>query len=145
MRSLDFADHSFDGLLVAYSLIHIPSVEIPKTLTGFNRVLKPGGYIEIIAQKGKTDIIIDEPFMPSEKMFFNFFSKEKLKKFLEEAGFEIEYQREAKSPDPEVGSDTIIYTIAKKKLGYDLYLADQIDRNNLPSIDVEISKSREIS
>ena len=33
MRELDFEEESFDGLLVAYSLIHIPSEDIPKTLT----------------------------------------------------------------------------------------------------------------
>lgn len=114
MRSLDFADQGFDGLLVAYSLIHIPSEDIPKTLKGFNRVLKPKSYIEIIAQKGEADKIINEPFMPSEKMFFNFFTKDRLKNFLENAGFTAEYQEETESQDPDSASDKVIYTIAKK-------------------------------
>lgn len=62
MRVLDFDDMSFDGLLVAYSLIHIPSDDIPKTLKGFTRVLKADGYVEVIAQKGEADKIVDEPF-----------------------------------------------------------------------------------
>jgi ubiquinone/menaquinone biosynthesis C-methylase UbiE len=114
MRELEFEDEKFDGLLLAYSLIHIPSEDIPRTLKGFYRVLKPQGYIEIIAQKGEADRIIDEPFMPSEKMFFNFFTKEGLSKFLEEAGFRIEYQIEAESQDPDSVSDKVIYTIAQK-------------------------------
>jgi ubiquinone/menaquinone biosynthesis C-methylase UbiE len=114
MRDLPFEKEAFDGLLVAYSLIHIPSEEIPQTLKGFHRVLKQGGYIEIIAQKGEADQVIDEPFLPSEKMFFNFFTKERLSKFLEDAGFTIEYQVESKSLDSESVSDTVIYTIAKK-------------------------------
>ena len=115
MRSLDFEDQSFDGLLAAYSLIHIPSEDIPETLDNFNRVLRSGGYIEIIAQRGKADKIVDEPFMPSEKMFFNFFTKERLTEFLEKAGFTIEYQEEMDSQDSDSASDRVIYTIARKK------------------------------
>lgn len=114
MRNLNFQDAEFDGLLVAYSLIHIPSEGILKTLQGFYRLLKPGGYIEIIAQKGEADKVIDEPFMPTEKMFFNFFTKERLAKFLQEAGFEIDYQLETKSQDPDSASDKVICTIARK-------------------------------
>lgn len=114
MRELDFENESFDGLLVAYSLIHIPTEDIPKTMRGFHRILKSQGYMEIIAQKGEADRIIDEPFMPSEKMFFNFFTKERLSKFIEEAGLKITYQLETKSQDPDSVSDMVIYTIAQK-------------------------------
>lgn len=115
MRNLPFDDEHFDGLFVAYSLIHIPSEEIPQTLNGFLRVLKPGGYIEIIAQKGEADQMANMPVLPSEKMFFNFFTTERLSKFLENSGFTIEYQVESKSLDSESVSDTVIYTIAKKQ------------------------------
>ena len=116
MRKLDFDESSFDVLLVAYSLIHIPSEDIPATLKGFYRVLRSGGYIEIIAQKGEADRVIDEPFMPSEKMFFNFFTKERLQAFLKDAGFEVVYQEETVSQDPDSASDKVIYTIARKSL-----------------------------
>ncbi len=114
MRDLPFGNAEFDGLLVAYSLIHIPSEDIPKTLDGFYKILKPGGYIEVIAQKGEADKVIDEPFLPTEKMFFNFFTKERLAKFLKDAGFEIDYQFQTESKDPDSASDMVIYTIAKK-------------------------------
>jgi ubiquinone/menaquinone biosynthesis C-methylase UbiE len=92
MRDLSFEPESFDGLLVSYSLIHIPSNQIPGTLRGFNKVLKPSGYMEIIAQKGKANQIVDEPFMPTEKMFFNFFTIDRLTKFLEKADFKVVFQ-----------------------------------------------------
>lgn len=114
MRNLEFDEASFDGLLSAYSLIHISTEEIPNTLKGFYKVLKPGGFLEIIAQKGEPDKTIDEPFMPSEKMFFNFFTKERLINYLNEAGFQITYQLEAASQDPDSVSDKVIYTIAQK-------------------------------
>lgn len=115
MRKLTFKDNNFDGLLVAYSLIHIPTDEIPNTLKGFYRVLKTQGYIQLITQKGEPDQLVNEPFMPTEKMFFNFFTKERLANLLNEAGFAIDYQHEALSQDPESMSDKVIYTIAKRK------------------------------
>ncbi len=114
MRDIGFENEYFDGLLIAYSLIHIPSEDIPRTLIGFNRILKPNGYLEIIAQSGEADRVIDEGFMPSEKMFFNFFTKERLSTFLQIAGFQVVYQLETASLDPDSGSDKVIYTIARK-------------------------------
>lgn len=61
MRKLDHENNSFDGLLLAYSLIHIPSKEILETLNGFYRVLKPGGFIMTITQAGEPDRVVDEP------------------------------------------------------------------------------------
>lgn len=115
MRHLDFPDKSFDGLFAAYSLIHIPSEEIPSTLEEFKRILKDGGYLELVVQQGEADKVIDEPFMPSEKMFFNFFTKERLAKFLEDAGYQVEYQKVTDIDDPETMSDRVIYTIASKR------------------------------
>jgi len=68
MRKLEYPDNSFGGLLVAYSLIHIPSEEIPSTLLGFKKVLKTGGYMMIIAQGGEPDKIVDEPLKEGEKI-----------------------------------------------------------------------------
>lgn len=114
MRKLDYPDSSFDGLLVAYSLIHIASEEIPATLEGFNRILKPNGSIMIIAQGGKPDQIVDEPLKAGEKVFINFFTKERLVNFLKQAGFDIDYQEELPMQDADSLSDKVIYTVAKK-------------------------------
>lgn len=114
MRDLSFEPESFDGLLISYSLIHIPSNQIPDTLKGFYKVLKPNGYMEIIAQKGKANQVIDEPFMPTEKMFFNFFTMDRLTKFLKRAGFRIVFQEEKETQDPNSVGNKIIYTIAQK-------------------------------
>jgi len=114
MRELDFTDNSFDGVFSAYSLIHIPSEEVSATLLGFHRVLKAGGYVEIAVQKGEADKIIDEPFMPSEKMFFNFFTEERITNYLKEVGFTIESQEIMSIVDAETMSDKVIYTIARK-------------------------------
>jgi len=114
MRKLNFKPKTFDGLLVSYSLIHIPSNQIPETLKGFYRVLKPNGILEVIAQKGKANQVIDGPFLPTEKMFFNFFTKDRISKFLKKAGFEIIFQEEKPTQDPNSVGNLIIYTIVRK-------------------------------
>lgn len=114
MRNLEFPLGSFAGILSAYSLIHIPSSQIPTTLAGFYRILQPGGFMEIIAQKGKANQIVDEPFLPTEKMFFNFFTKDRLSKFIKRAGFRIVLQEEQTTTDPNSVGTSIIYTIAQK-------------------------------
>lgn len=114
MRKLKYLNESFDGLLVAYSLIHIPSEEIPDTLRGFYRILKSGGVALIIAQKGEPDKIVEEPLKKGEKIFINFFTKDRLTKFLREIGFKIEYQGERPMKDPDSLSDRVIYTIVRK-------------------------------
>ncbi len=114
MRNLSFDDNTFDGLLVAYSLIHIPSEEIEKTLIGFLRILKKNGYIQIIAQKGDPDKVVAEPLMKGERMFINFFTKKRLSDYLQKASFRVEYIKVTDMQDPESLSDRVIYVIARK-------------------------------
>lgn len=114
MRKLDYDAESFDGLLVAYSLIHIPSDQIISTLQGFRKILKPEGIILLITQKGEEDKVVDEPLKEGEKIFINFFTKERLAGFLEKADFTIVFQEEKPIQDVESLSDTVIYTIARK-------------------------------
>lgn len=114
MRKLDYPENYFDGLLVAYSLIHIPSEEITQTLKGFIRVLKPNGSMMVIAQGGEADRVVDEPLKKGEKIFINFFTKERLSGFFKDAGFTITYQEELPMKDPDSLSDKVIYMFAKK-------------------------------
>lgn len=114
MRCLDFINNRFDSILLSYSIIHIPSEELPLTLIGFRRILKVGGYLGIIAQVGEADRIVSEPFMPNEKMFFNFFTRERLSRFLKAAGFEISYQVETNTADLNSVSTRVIHTIARR-------------------------------
>ena len=55
-------------------------------------------------------------FLPSEKMFINFFTQARLSNYLQQSGFEIIYQEETTSQDPDSMSAHIIYTIGKKIL-----------------------------
>ncbi len=114
MRNMAVKDASLDGILAAYSLIHIPEGEIHTTLVGFHRVLKSGGLMLVITQRGIHDHWVDEPFAPGMKVFFNFFTPEGIKEDLEGAGFSVVSQVETVTSDNYTGSDAIIYTIARK-------------------------------
>jgi ubiquinone/menaquinone biosynthesis C-methylase UbiE len=114
MRDLDYKSESFEGMLVAYSLIHIPSKEIYETLKGFKRILKHGGYILIIAQRGKADQIVEETLKDGARMFINFFKPEDLKNHLTMAGFKVVYSETTDTNDPDSMSDKVNYIIGKK-------------------------------
>ena len=45
MTDLRLADGSLAGVLAWFSLIHIPDEDVPAVLSGFRRVLRPGGVL----------------------------------------------------------------------------------------------------
>ena len=53
LTALPFRDDSFDGVLLWYSLIHLPPDERPCALAETARVLRPGGAVLIGAQSGE--------------------------------------------------------------------------------------------
>ncbi len=114
MRHLGYPDSTFDGILAAYSLIHIPSDQIVTTLQGFHRVLRDHGVMEIITQQGEPDRIVDDHLKVGEKMFFNFFTKERISRYLIDAGFTIVSQEIWIGSNTYDLSDGVIYTIARK-------------------------------
>ncbi len=114
MCTLNFPKNNFDGLLVAYSLIHVPSYEIDDVLHELNGVLKVGGYMHVIAQQGETDQIVAEPLKAGEKIFVNFFSLKLLIKHLTDAKFEIIEAKEVSSSDPNSLSAGFLSVIVRK-------------------------------
>lgn len=97
MRRLTFGSGSFDGVFVAYSLIHIPKNDVLGVIKSLHGFLKPNGVIYFAFHEGKSqEMFITEPLKPDEKMFLNVFSSDEIKRLIKEAGFSIikEYQRE---------------------------------------------------
>jgi ubiquinone/menaquinone biosynthesis C-methylase UbiE len=111
MRQLDFADHSFHAVLSAYSIIHIPSSELPGVLLEIRRVLKPGGLALFITQQGEPDRVVDDPLLEGTKVFVNFFAKNRLNQFLSDADFKMVAQGTGKEATAEVLSGTVIWTL----------------------------------
>lgn len=114
MRSLTFDDNHFDAVLAAYSLIHVPTAEIVSTLKGFHRVMKSGGKLCVIAQRGAPDHFVDESLAPGKTVFFNFFTSDKIRTFLEESGFINISIETVTTDDSYTMSDALMYVYANK-------------------------------
>lgn len=116
MTQLKYTSKSIDGILAAYSLIHIPTKSLVKTLSSFNQALKDKGHLMIMAQKGKADRFVTVPLFPQKKTFMNFFTKSRLTKLLNQTGFKVIYWKEIDSTDDLAceGTKAIIYCLARK-------------------------------
>ena len=54
MTALDIPDNSWAGIATFYSLLHVPADEMPATLRGLQRVLRPGQRRDGWAGGGRT-------------------------------------------------------------------------------------------
>lgn len=115
MRKLSYPLESFDGLLVSYSLIHVPSIDVENTLAGFHRVLKPGGIIQILVQKGNKDFMADDNFQAGQKVFLNLQTLDSMRQLLTHNNFQIIKLEEKPTPYAGDFSNTFIHSISKKK------------------------------
>lgn len=82
MRDLPFAPGSFDGLVAAFSLIHVPKAQVPATLRGFARVLAPRGAALLVMQEGRSE----ERYLGGD-LLMNIVTFEELQGLLGGAGF----------------------------------------------------------
>ncbi len=114
MRSLDFEDNTFDAVIAAYSLIHIPDVELPDTLKEISRVMKPGGHLLVIGQIGLRDHLEDDPLAPGERVFVNFFTADRLRAHVEFADLRVVELGSKASEDPQSMSEGIVWVLSRK-------------------------------
>jgi ubiquinone/menaquinone biosynthesis C-methylase UbiE len=89
MTDIKLPKNSFDALFVAYSLFHLPPNKIENTAKGFVELLNSKGKIMFILQEGNGDVIVDEPFKPSEKMYINYFTRDTIVGLLKKLNFKI--------------------------------------------------------
>ena len=99
MGKLEYSDNHFDGIMANYSLIHIPTDELPLVIRELKRVLKDNGVLLILSMKGDPDQLVDEPMAPGMQVFVNFFNLKRLTDLLECEQFEIVHGEETKVVD----------------------------------------------
>ena len=102
IREISFPPDSFDGLLVSFSIIHLPKKDLQKVIRSFHSILKSKGIIYISIQEGESkEIVIDEPLKPGYQIFLNIVSREEITRLLDENGFQIihEFNRQSENKE----------------------------------------------
>lgn len=89
MRKLDFNSDFFDGILAAYSLIHVPKEDVKSCLYNFRRMLHPSGILCLGLQEGKDGLKKSGPLNPKLELMFTLFSLPEITELLHETGFKI--------------------------------------------------------
>jgi SAM-dependent methyltransferase len=90
LRYPDFPRPSFDGILAAFSLIHLRKDDVIPTLKRYNSLLKPSGLLFLVLQSGPSqELFLTEPFKPDETTFLNIISEDEAGHILQRGGFEI--------------------------------------------------------
>lgn len=88
-RQLTFKDRSFNAIWAMASLLHIPKEEIPDTLKGFYRILKPKGIFLVSVMEGSFNSLRENPKLNWPERHFSDFQRNELQSLLKDAGFKI--------------------------------------------------------
>jgi ubiquinone/menaquinone biosynthesis C-methylase UbiE len=115
MRSLRFKDRQFDGILVPYSLFHVPNKDMKKTLAGFRRVLKDEGVIYFALQEGFGEKIMTDTVNPKYSLYVRFFKMKEFVDLLDKNGFTVVFKKIRKLCGKYEFQCNKIFIIAKKR------------------------------
>lgn len=90
MLSLPADDHSWDGMVAFYSIIHLEPAELPVACAEFRRVLRPGGPLLVAFHIGDEVRHVDELLEQSVSLDFHLLRPADVAGLLEAAGFTVE-------------------------------------------------------
>lgn len=93
LMKIPIEDQFFDGVWAYTSLLHIPRNDLPKALKEISRVLKEGGIFGLGMIEGDNQEYRESSGVNLPRLF-TFYTKERLEKSLQKAGFEIIYYEE---------------------------------------------------
>ena len=87
---------SFDGIFMQASLLHVPKVEVAKTIQQLSGVLRLGGYFYIAVKEQKPhgpeeEIKIEDYYGYAFERFFSYFTQHEVESYLQSAGFDTVY------------------------------------------------------
>jgi SAM-dependent methyltransferase len=101
MRALELEDSSLGGIVLLYSIIHIPRDEVAGVLGELRRVLQPGGLLLVGFHKGQERLHQAEMWGKAVNLDFYFFEPDEMAGYLRAAGFEVTEVVE-RAPYPEI-------------------------------------------
>lgn len=94
MTQLDFLDNFFDGIIVLYSIIHVPREKHYSIFQNFRRILKSNGVMLITIGSSEWEGI--EEFYGVE-MFWSHYSPVKSLQMIKDSGFQIIFDKHVES------------------------------------------------
>ena len=89
MRALGFAVDHFDGIWNSGCILHLDESGVIVTFKESSRVLRNNGILFVATRVKGTETVVLEESMEGGEMLVHYYSEEKLKLFLNSAGFEI--------------------------------------------------------
>jgi SAM-dependent methyltransferase len=89
MAALDLADASLAGALAWYSLIHLPTEELPPVVAELARVLRPGGQLVVAFQVGDEPGRLREAYGHAVQLTVHRRRPDLVAALLTEAGFRV--------------------------------------------------------
>jgi SAM-dependent methyltransferase len=101
MLSLDVDDESWAGIVLFYSIIHVPRADVVRALRELKRCLHPGGRLLLSFHIGDEVLHLDDLWDHPVCIDFIFFRTDEMLGYLSEAGFDIEKTVE-RDPYPDV-------------------------------------------
>ena len=87
MLDLDLPDRQLGGVLSSYSIIHLPSDQVPVALGEFFRVLTPGGYVLVAFHVGDIVRHLTQGYGHSISLDVHWLQPDRVAAQLVEAGF----------------------------------------------------------
>ena len=114
MRSKKYRPKSFDGIVAAFSLIHLTKKESKSLINNFSIWLKENGMLYLALQEGSGEKNVMEPFEPNERVFINFYEEDEINGVLLSSGFSIIFFRKTNPTTKGEFDNKKIFLIARK-------------------------------
>lgn len=95
MSHLRYRANTFDGLLAAYSFLHVPASAAEHTLMGFRRVVVPGGVVCLMVKRGQGEQTLPSPLVAGKTCYVQLWRDKDLLSVLQKCSFEIIDQQSA--------------------------------------------------
>jgi len=116
MRRLAYSNNSFNGILIAYSFLHILEKEALSTLLGINRILKPGGVLSLMLKEGDGEVYLPSTWLIGEFYFTKLWRLDEILGVLEQTGFALIAYRKDTPKNPEETQYSKLHIMARKPI-----------------------------
>jgi len=114
MNELDLPESSFDGVLAAYSFLHVPSARASDVLRRFRRVLKADGVLAMMLKEGSGEHWLPSSLIRGQTCYAQLWGKQDIGETLVAAGFDTPDIRSADAAFPEEFQYPRLFIIARR-------------------------------